>query len=255
MSNLGDALQHEVRHSRLLRLYFEAASRMGDKSPFGAMLDRADLYGSQNARRVCARCNGEGYDKPAVKRWITQRAVYEARMREQGFADWVAFETLSPYPSHDCPRCLGTGDVPGKTPLDLVSVRVTAEAIASPDNTEPSSQAQQAARATRIMMLIGRESRALQSVLLAYYGARGEYCRTTHGIGDALVAVIPLTASGAKWRAKHAPRRGWQRVSRLLGGLARGRPEERAQYSIMAEEALRLLGLARAAWERHCETG
>ena len=146
-----------------LSWFFGSGRTAFERSTFGPMLERAELYGHGSWR--CSRCRGSGV--------------------LQGNGAW-------------CDRCNGTGAIPYQ--LDPASSeridQITAHSTGSnhgagyvPDDTV---MARYAVISRRLSLLPRRLALALE----AYHGDRGIHCAAHHTWP--MVAVYPLTASGQK---------------------------------------------------------
>src|SRR5690606_28639312 len=124
-----------------------------------------------------------------LEEWLLLREAFQTAWPNS----IVEYEKLNPPPnggSSDCYRCAGTG-------YTIVRRRGDEELTARPSGKEETGYPREpfydgillAAKASRVMAMVGRQNQKHRRVLEAYYGPAGELCAKRHG--NQTLAVIP----------------------------------------------------------------
>jgi hypothetical protein len=222
----------------LLALYFQSEVTLGDKSPLGPMLERAELYSA--AWKVCKRCDGSGIDSREEDKWMRSKRAFDLL-----YPDAPAYETFRPPPeSESCKSCRGTGA--------KRAVRRKEEETARPSGTQHGGEPPEAnddavlrvARASRVMLRVGNVSQQHLAALLVYHGAPGDHCDGNHA--NRLISLIPLVSDRAAGQLRS---KGVLEVYRRLAEASRRTDRERERYLVEETAAHLLLVAATTTWD------
>lgn len=240
-----------ARGHALLNAYFRSEVTLGDKSPIGAVLERAALFADHFhwdwdrqefgvrvsvMKRSCRRCRGTGLDLKKLEQWKANKLKFEA-VFGSGYEDFCQ--------KAKCRRCKGKSEVAGKTQESEITMqRRPGASNGMVEMREPSDAAVlKLARSSRVMLAVGRRNRRHQLALLVYHGAPGDHCQGKHG--NRLTSLIPLV-----WRSATAllEEHGVIETYRRLTENSRALDERRWSFRRGEAKAHQLLCDATETW-------
>ena len=176
--------------------YFRGAASLGERSPTGAILERAELYGARRVLcRDCGHTDHPGIDTSELEAWQAREVVFLAAHPGKIYA-----RIVPPPPTEDCRRCGGTGSTPGRRSRDVSAYPTGSSAdlgAATTDAHHDRAIANMAlARASRAMLLVGNRNPLHQLALIAYHGDAGDHCHGT--LANRTIAVVPIAVDAAR---------------------------------------------------------
>lgn len=175
-----------VRGQELLALVFNSSYRLGDRSNFDGIVQRAISNGIPTVR--CRRCGGSTWgNQPAINRWERERKQWETEHPGMTYSRVVP----CPIPQGECGRCNGTGFHLGKTDSLDITAKPTGGSMDAGGRSAPDdSVMRQVAQASRVMLRVEKANLEHWRALQAYHGVVGEYAEGKHG--NRLLAVVVL---------------------------------------------------------------
>jgi hypothetical protein len=249
-----------ARGQHLLTALFRSPVTLGDKSPIGAVLERAALFADHSVwdwdknevgmrvsvmRRSCRRCRGTGLDREKMLAWEERKETFEALFGKE--RDYEEFCKKS-----KCERCSGSGEVGGRTSENEITVGRQGVTRGWVEMREPTDAAVMTlAQSTRVMIRVGQMNPIHRLALLIYHGEEGDHCEGQHA--NRLTSIMPLAWKSAtklllSKAQEHGAKKGIVETYKRLTENFRAMDERRSQFIKGEQSAHELLCAATESW-------